>query len=240
MLTHAGSDLHIARSAWVSSAKEYQPPSLAQRLWLKMPWVDHKDDPKVRGVIRALLRQSHGTPFESGYFEWRVSAPRAVRDEAVRHRLASFSSSSLRYRLSKPEVYIPPRHRPLKKSAGYKSMRPTFDVLDEQEYNDYVEELRSGYQATQYHVDRLHEIGRDETEAQRWLSHDGTYCDFIIRLNPRSLMHFLSLRTHEPEANHVSYPMWEIEQMARSMEQDFQRLYPLASAAFNEYGREAP
>jgi thymidylate synthase (FAD) len=53
-------------------------------------------------------------------------------------------------------------------------------------------------------------------------------------------MHFLSLRTHEPDAANVSYPQAEIEDCARQMEAAFARLYPLTHAAFCEFGRRAP
>jgi thymidylate synthase (FAD) len=53
-------------------------------------------------------------------------------------------------------------------------------------------------------------------------------------------MHFLGLRTHNENANHVSYPMWEIEQMANAMEEDFRAMLPLTWAAWNEFGRESP
>lgn len=39
--------------------------------------------------------------------------------------------------------------------------------------------------------------------------------------NPRSMMAFLSLRTHEASAKFVSYPLWEIELAARSCETEF-------------------
>ena len=78
------------------------------------------------------------------------------------------------------------------------------------------------------------------TEARRWITPDGLYTPYIYRANPRMIMAFLSLRTHDPDANHVSYPMWEIEQVARQIETYFQQQFPITYAAFNEFGREAP
>lgn len=179
------------------------------------------------------------TPFEAGYFAWHVEAPRAVRDEAVRHRIASFSSSSLRYTLASPEVYIPSRERPFKKVEGFKQMRPEYEPLNDTEYAAYIYHLKQGYSLAQ-RDNKMIQALIDSTEAARWLTHDGTYVKFHIRLNPRSVMHFLGLRTHNEGANHVSYPMWEIERMALSMEKDFAEKLPITYAAWNENGREAP
>jgi thymidylate synthase (FAD) len=219
-----GEDRHIAEAAWVSSGKELEEDTSEKR---------------VGGLIRSLLKQKHGTPFEAGYFAWHVEVPRAVRDEAVRHRIASFSSSSLRYTLALPEVYVPPRERPFKKVEGFKQMRPEYEPMDDQEYDEYSGFLRAGYKAAQIYNDLIMGM-TDSTEAARWLTHDGTYVKFHIRLNPRSVMHFLALRTHNKDANHVSYPMWEIEQMALSMEKDFAEKLPLTYRAWQENGREAP
>lgn len=179
------------------------------------------------------------SPFEAGYFSFRVEAPRAVRDEAVRHRIASFSSSSLRYTLSEPVVYLPPRERPFVKAEGHKQIKPVYEPFSDEEYAAYADTLVRGYERAQEHSEILQSM-TDSTEAVRWLTHDGTFCTFIIRLNPRSVMHFLGLRTHNKDANHVSYPMWEIAQMADQMEDFFKRGLPLTYAAWVKYGRESP
>ena len=67
-----------------------------------------------------------------------------------------------------------------------------------------------------------------------------TYSSMYATCNPRSLMHFLSLRTHEPTATRVSYPQAEIEDAARQMEAAFAGLFPVTCAAFLEFGRQAP
>lgn len=225
-LLHAeGSDDSIVRSALVSSQKN--PAEYAEE--------------KKKGLIKSLLRKKHGSPFESGYLEFYVEAPRGVRDEHVRHRIGSYSSTSLRYNMDKePVVYVPANERPLKKAQGFKPMEPVFEPLSHEEYEEYVSILTRMYQGW-YALDVLMvERGFVETEARRWGTQDGLYVGYICRFNPRSLMHFLGLRTHEAWANHVSFPMWEIEQVAREFERHFGELYPDTFEAFNQYGREAP
>jgi thymidylate synthase (FAD) len=221
---HYGTDLDICRAAWVSSGQTLDDPS----------------EKRQRGLIRALLRERHGTPFETGYLQFYAETSRAVRDEAVRHRHLSFSCSSLRYTHERFEVYVPPRHRPLKKGEGFKQIQPVYVPLSDDEYDAYVGILKDGYLRAAQAIEALRALGRDETEATRWLTTDGHYVSFIMRMNPRSLMHFLGLRTHNDAANHVSYPMFEIRQMADQMEAHFAEHWPLTYAAWNEFGREAP
>ncbi len=69
----------------------------------------------------------------------------------------------------------------------------------------------------------------------------GIYSSCWVTCNPRSLMSFLSLRIHEPEAaKQVSYPLWEIELPARVCEQVLAAGWPLTYRAFVEQGRVAP
>lgn len=56
----------------------------------------------------------------------------------------------------------------------------------------------------------------------------------------KEIVAFLSLRTHEPEAKAVSYPLWEIEVAARKCEALFAEHWPLTHRAFVENGRVAP
>ena len=218
-----GSDLGICESAWVSSGVVEREPS----------------EKRQRGLIRALVRVKHGSATEEGFFSFYINAPRAVRDEHVRHRIGSYSSSSLRYKMSEPQFYIPPPHRPLKKAAGFKQIQPIYVPYNDEEYQRYREILIESYQNTARTLDRLFQEGYTETEARRWVTTDSLMTPYIARFNPRSLINFLSLRTHDESANHVSFPMWEIEQVARQMEQYFQQYFPLTYEAWVEFGREA-
>jgi thymidylate synthase (FAD) len=223
LLKQIGSDIDICRSAWVSSGNA----------------VVIETEKRQRGLIRSLMRQKHGSPFEEGFFSFRVYAPRAVRDEHVRHRIGSYSSASLRYNMDDPVLYIPPRHRPLKKVEGFKAMNPEYEILSDLDYYAYTTLLKQSYEQTYQTIEQINSF-LDSTESVRWITHDGLMVPYICRFNPRSLMHFLSLRTHDEHANHISYPMWEIEQVARQIEQSFALYLPLTYEAYLEFKREAP
>lgn len=219
---HAGSDLTICESAWNSSGKTENNPT----------------EKRQYGLIKSLIRDKHGSPFESGFFEFYVEAPRAVRDEAVRHRNLSFSSSSLRYTLSDPVFYVPPKDRPLKKAEGFKQIQPKYQPLSDEEYETYVKGIKLGHSLASATINSLVSEGFHETEQVRWLTNDAQYVTFRLRGMPRQILQFLSLRTHEERANHVSYPMWEIKQLADQIESIFAEKFPITYAAWNAYGRE--
>src|ERR671936_2411965 len=60
------------------------------------------------GLIRFLMRESHGSPFEHGYFRFIAKAPLFVVREHHRHRAGhSYNEWSGRYSKMKAEFYIP-------------------------------------------------------------------------------------------------------------------------------------
>ncbi len=61
-----------------------------------------------------------------------------------------------------------------------------------------------------------------------------------VTCNPRSLMAFLSLRTHSEKAKSVSYPLYEIEEAARATELILASGWPITYASFVENGRVGP
>ena len=60
------------------------------------------------GLIRFLVRERHGSPFEHGYFRFVVKAPLFVVREHHRHRAGhSYNEWSGRYSKMEPEFYVP-------------------------------------------------------------------------------------------------------------------------------------
>src|SRR5581483_8682265 len=60
-----------------------------------------------QGLIRFLMRERHGTPFEHNAFRYHVKLPIFVMREWARHRIGSFNEWSARYSQLEPEFYIP-------------------------------------------------------------------------------------------------------------------------------------
>lgn len=220
LLRHGGSDLDIARAAWVC------PP----------------DDGRADGadkVIAAMMKGRHGTPFEHGSLAFFVEAPIFVFREWHRHRIGwSYNEVSARYRVMEPQFYVPPAGRPCREPDGFKPMRPVLD--DDADLREFVEgrTKRRCEDAWWTYQDML-QMGVAREVARNVLP-VCTYSAMHATCNPRSLMAFLSLRTRDELAAVKSYPQWEIELAARQMEAIFAAFWPLTHAAFLSNGRVAP
>ena len=198
------------------------------------------DTAEAAGLIRYLMKHRHGTPFEHGLLTFLVEAPLFVFREWHRHRAGwSYSETSGRYRELEPVFWVPPPGRKLKPAPGYKAARPEFVEGDESDHRLIKSACRGAYRAAWHQYAAMVQFGV-ALEVARAVLPVGTYSSMYATANPRSLMHFLSLRTHEPDAARVSYPQAEIEDCARQMEAAFAGLYPLTHAAWNEFGRQAP
>lgn len=197
------------------------------------------DATATAGRIGAMMRNKHGSPFEHNSMTFLVRAPIFVFREFHRHRVGwSYNEMSARYRELPADFYMPPRHRPLiqtGKAIDYQ-MGPEHD---DEEFNDTLDDLEAVYRHAYEAYQRIIARGHAKEIARACLP-VGIYTEMFATCNARSLMAFLSLRTHEPTATFPSKPQWEIEQVARQMEAVFAELFPLTYAAYCEHGRVAP
>lgn len=193
------------------------------------------------GLINYLMKHRHGTPFEHSSLTFFVHAPIFVWREWHRHRIGfSYNEESGRYKTLDPVFYIPPRDRPMMKVDGWKPGRPKFTVCERDSvYRELVNNLKDSYSAAyDYYEDNL-SLGIDPGLARDGLP-VGIYSGCWVTCNPRSLMAFLSLRTHEEDSTFVSYPLYEIEVAARKLEEIFKDMFPITHAAFVKNGRVGP
>ncbi len=229
LVQHVGSDASVIASAKVSVEGESSESFI------------NSDPEAARGLIKYLMKHRHGTPFEHASLTFHVQAPIFVWREWHRHRIGfSYNEESARYKTLDPIFYLPHRDRPMMKVDGWKPGRPKFLRCDEdQVYGTLTDNLERVYRvAYQTYLDNL-DLGVDPGLARDCLP-VGIYSSCWVTCNPRSLMAFLSLRTHEPTAAVVSYPLWEIDMAARQCETEFARLFPITYSAFCEFGRVAP
>lgn len=221
-----GNDEMIAHAAMVSTqgATMLTPPSRE----------------KVEGLIRYLMAHRHGTPFEHGSLTVRVYAPIKVWREWHRHRVGwSYNEESGRYKQLDPVFYVPPRERPMIRPMGFKSARPAFASATDDEYARIMESLRRGYEAAYREYEFMLSLQVDRGLARDVLG-VGIYSACYCTANPRSIMHFLELRTDRPDAKRPSKPLYEIAVAAAKLEAIFAERWPVTYAAWNELGRAAP
>lgn len=193
------------------------------------------------GLINYLMKHRHGTPFEHASLTFYVRAPIFVWREWHRHRIGfSYNEESARYTTLEPVFYVPDRDRPMMKVDGWKPGRPKFTRCEDDDvYNKLVSNLKDDYTRSYQHYLENLQLGIDPGLARDGLN-VGIYSRCWVTCNPRSLMAFLSLRTHDVDAGFVSYPLWEIELGARACEEMFAKGWPLTYKAFCENGRVGP
>jgi len=192
----------------------------------------------VQGLIGALMRERHGSPFEHGMFTFRVHAPIFVFREWMRHRAGwSYNEQSGRYTEFEPVFYVPAPGRPLVqqgKAMDY-DLRPGSDGQYVTAQMDLEDGCREAYE--RYRRMLGEGIAR---EVARMVLPVSTYSTMYATCNPRSLMHFLSLRTREDDAAYPSKPQVEIEWAARQCEKVLEDSMPVTYAAWHANGRVAP
>ena len=182
------------------------------------------------GLIRFLMRERHGTPFEHNSFRFHVRCPIFVAREWFRHRVGSFNEFSMRYARASDEFYVPDAEdvRTQVGKPGAYSFEPVSDELAEQTR----EKLQEVYDAAYQTYEELVEAGVAREVARAALP-VGAYTEFYWTVNARSLMNFISLRNSETAQR-------EIRRYAEACERFLEEQMPVTYAAFVANDRTAP
>jgi thymidylate synthase (FAD) len=187
-------------------------------------------DESDEGLIRFLMRDRHGTPFEHNSFRFHVRAPIFVAREWMRHRVNSFNEFSMRYARATDDFYIP-EPDDVRTQVG-KPGAYSFEPLPPDVAETTRQELRTVYDVAYAAYQRLVELGVAR-ELARCVMPVGAYTEFYWTVNARSLMNFLSLRAAETAQR-------EIRRYAEACERFLEREMPATYAAFVAAGRVAP
>ena len=192
--------------------------------------VDTMDD-RNAGLVRFLMRERHGTPFEHNFFRFHIKAPLFVTREWQRHRVGSFNERSGRYSELPDEFYVPAAgdvRTQVGKPGAY-----TFEPLAE----DEAERVRAGIEASyaeSYRTlpgaarRRCCQGGRAQRPAGRPLHR-------VLLVGQRALADELPLAAQLGDGAARRY--WV---HAEAAEQHFAQAMPVTHAAFLAQGRTAP
>jgi thymidylate synthase (FAD) len=181
------------------------------------------------GLIRFLIRNRHGSPFEHGYFRFLIKAPIFVVREHHRHRAGhSYNEWSGRYSKMEAEFYVPEYVRQQVGKPGSYSFESVDDETAEAARRELAENAERAFEA----YERLLDLGIAK-EVARGVLPLSMYTKYYWSCNPRSLMHFCSLRNHEDA-------QFEIRQYAAAAETFLERLMPVTHSAFVANDRVAP
>jgi len=206
-------DLSVANAARVSFARRKET-------------LDDSDE----GLIRFLMRDRHGTPFEHNAFRYHVRCPIFVAREWFRHRIGSFNEFSLRYARATDDFYVPDAED-VRTQVG-KPGAYTFEPVTPELAERTREELQAVYDHAYETYGRLVEAGVAR-ELARSVLPVGAYTQFYWTVNARALMNFVSLRNSE-------FAQLEIRRYAEAVEAFFAEKMPVTHAAFVANGRTAP
>jgi thymidylate synthase (FAD) len=187
-------------------------------------------DESDEGLIRFLMRDRHGTPFEHNAFRFHIRCPIFVAREWFRHRIGSFNEFSMRYAKATEDFYVPEADD-VRSQVG----RPgayTFEPVDPALAEETREAMRELYEQAFATYERLVEQGVAR-EVARSVLPVGAYTEFYWTVNARALMNFVSLRAAETAQR-------EIRRYAEAVETFLAEKMPVTHAAFVASGRVAP
>lgn len=178
------------------------------------------------GLIKSLMKNRHGTPFEMSFMMIHVECSIAVAREWFRHRIASYNEMSGRYTELEPVFYIPTPRSQVGKRMSY-----TYEDFDGYDKESVENEIMGMYNQSYDMYQVLLKQGVAK-EAARYVLPVGIGTKFVTNANLRSWLNFCSLR-NDPRA------MKEIRELAEDVEKLVKLNWPIVHEAFVENGRVA-
>src|SRR6059036_3714952 len=186
-------------------------------------------DESDAGLIRFLMRDRHGTPFEHNSFRFHIRCPIFFAREWFRDRVGSFNEFSMRYAKATDEFYVPAAED-VRTQVG-KPGAYSFEPVEPEVAEQTREELQAVYETAFAAYERLVELGVAR-ELARAVMPVGAYTEFYWTVNARALMNFVSLRAAETAQR-------EIRRYADAVELLFAERMPITYEAFVAAGRVA-
>lgn len=199
---------------------------------------DVYDVERDAGLIRYLMREKHGSPFEHNSIKFYVSAPIFVFREFQRHRIGfSYNEMSGRYSELPDDFYLPHFSRPL--VNGGTSSKPEMVMGTREQWEEFNEDTLASYELA-WETYQKHLDNGVANEMARIVLPVGMFSQMYVTMNLRSALSFLSLRTHHKDAAHISRPQKEIEDVAEEIEWVIAYLFPIAYKSYQDNKRVAP
>ncbi len=185
-------------------------------------------DNKTAGSKYVRLMASPRRVSEEETYDIEMEGPHHnfVADGLVVHN--SYNEWSGRYSKMEPEFYVPDFVRTQVGKPGAYTFEPVDDSTREAARREIEENATRAFQA----YERMLERGVAK-EVARTVLPLSTYTKYFWSCNPRSLMHFCSLRNHDDA-------QYEIRQYAAAAESFLERVMPATHDAFVANGRIGP
>lgn len=180
------------------------------------------DREKITGLVKALWRDGHYSPFESSGMTIAFDVPMFVRDQLVRHKSFAFSVKSLRYSEADPAFYVPGEVRPLVqvgKPLDYRREPGTAEQAREAE----LMHKSAAYECHYSYLSMLDAGIADEVA--RSVLPTSLYTQLWMTGSLRSWLHFLDQRD-DKHAQH------EIREAAGGVKKILEENYPITHDAW--------
>jgi len=190
-------------------------------------------------LIKYMMKNRHGTPFEHNYFQFRIVVPIFAQRDWMRHRVGhSFNEISTRWQeMDVNGVYEPDCLR-IQVGKAHEYLYEEFDAdktasTSEKLHHWYrrrylIRAQKAGLKRYRKMLDRGY--AREQAMAALPM---GTYTEFVWSCNARSLMHFLALRREKNVRK-------EIRLVCDQLEHYFRLAMPETHQAWVENGYVAP
>ncbi|QRQ79158.1 FAD-dependent thymidylate synthase [Glutamicibacter protophormiae] len=183
-------------------------------------------DAEAQGLIRFLMREGHGTPFESCTLTFRFEVPIFVSRQIVKHRISSINEESGRYKELEPIFYVPDIDRKVVqvgKTGDYKFTPNRFKNWAGRQVIKLAS--RIGWMA--YRV--MLKIGIAK-EVARMVLPVNIYSTMYVTMNLRAWLNFVKLRSTIGEG----HPQHEIALVGDQVADKLTELYPVVMNQFKE------
>ena len=204
LIDHMGSDRMVAEAARVSTLG-----------------LDNNRE-KYVGLVRALMRDKHWSPFMHPQMTIAFEVPLFVRSQLVTHYSLARSEFSMRYSEARPEFWVPTEDRPLVqvgKALDYRREMGTEQQSEAARLN--IEQ--AAWSAWTYYSELL-ENGI-AAEVARTVLPQSTYTTLWLTGNLRSWLSFLDNRM-DPHAQ------WETQEVGTKVAEIFAERFPVTYEAY--------
>ena len=204
LIDHMGSDRMVAEAARVSTLG-----------------LDNNRE-KYVGLVRALMRDKHWSPFMHPQMTIAFEVPLFVRSQLVTHYSLARSEFSMRYSEARPEFWVPAEDRPLVqvgKALDYRREMGTEQQSEAARLN--IEQ--AAWSAWTYYSELL-ENGI-AAEVARTVLPQSTYTTLWLTGNLRSWLSFLDNRA-DPHAQ------WETQEVGTKVAEIFAERFPITFEAY--------
>jgi len=188
-------------------------------------------DEKDYRLLRYLLKHQHKSPFRHSGITFEISAPMFVKNQWIRHQVASihkeaqdgWNEKSLRYTTENLNFYIPKwRTNPENKKQG--SGEELKDEALKQKYNDLMNLVIR--ETTRYYKEMLAN-GVAAEQARCVLPAYALYIKWRWTVSIDALLNFLNLRLDD-------HAQWEIREYAKVVFDIFKEHFPYTAKAYEE------